>query len=568
MQPCELVLTNVQIADVLLQRLYSGWIGISGGRFVYVEAGEPPDALHADTRLDVGGAVVAPGLIDAHMHIESSLITPRRFAEAVIPFGTTTILSDPHEVGNVAGEAGVRWMIGASLNVPLRIYHAIPSCVPATDPDLEWVNEVFNPTIIERLAGEPTVIALGEVMDYMGLLGANPRLQAIVEAAKGRGLMVEGHIPTLEGAALSQYLAHGVSSDHTLTFEAKITEQISKGVTVMLQTKSITPENVAVVNRLADRSRVVLITDDIEPSLLVYGHLSRMVTMAVAAGMEPLAALAAATTYPARYLGLRDLGAIAPGYRADFMVLDDLTAFPPQQVYIGGEKQAAGGQMIGTDLPNQPEQPSYPKAPTGFDETRFRVADAGDTRTVTANVVTLQTKKTTLTKLETLSLVLDDGYAQFSTGDNLALVGLFARNGAHQFVGVIQHTGLVRGAFASTVAHDCHNLIVIGRDVPSMVTAANTVAALGGGVAVADGEQVIAQLDLPYFGLLSDEPLATVAAGMTAIEDGLRGLGVDHSRPFLTLSIMGLSVSPYVKFTDRGIVDTETRELMPAYIAP
>ncbi|MEL6270364.1 MAG: adenine deaminase C-terminal domain-containing protein [Chloroflexota bacterium] len=562
MMTCDLILANARVADVFRQRLFDGWVGIKDGRFVYVEPGTPPDSINAAETIDVDGAIVMPGLIDSHMHIESSLITPRRFAEAVLPWGTTTILSDPHEVGNVAGEGGVRWMMDASADLPLRVLHSIPSCVPATDPALEWVGEVFDADTIARLATHPTVIALGEVMDYIGLLGANPRLQGIVERAMEADLLVEGHIPTLAGDDLSYYLSQGVSSDHTLTFEAKINEQISKGVTVMLQTKSITPDNIKVVLDLPDRSRVVLITDDIEPSLLVKGHLSRMVTMAIEAGMSPMQAFAAATTYPARYLDQRRLGAIAPGYHADFMLLDDLATFPPQAVYVGGQKVAESGAMLAPVNAPEPKTPLYPPLTWDVTGELFRVRPAGIDGDATLPVVALQTKTTTLTKLERIGVTLQDGFAVFADGDDLAITAILARDGETHFAGLIRGTGFERGAFASTVAHDCHNLIVIGRDVDAMVTAARRVHEMGGGVVVADGDAVLAELDLPYFGLLSDRPVADLAVDMERVQEQLRGLGVDHSRPFLTLSIMGLSVSPYVKFTDRGIVDTETRELI------
>lgn len=564
MQHCDFVITNAQIADVFRQRLFHGWIGVRDGRFLYVEQGTPPDSLTTDEVIDLDGKIIMPGLIDSHMHIESSLITPRRFAEAVLPWGTTSILSDPHEVGNVAGEAGVRWMIDASADLPLRVLHSIPSCVPATDPKIEWVGEVFNADTIARLAESPTVIALGEVMDYMGLLGANPRLQEIVAQAKRSGLMIEGHIPTLADEPLSEYLAQGISSDHTLTFEKKINEQVSKGVTVMLQTKSITPENIQVVLDLPDPSRIVLITDDIEPSLLVHGHLSRMVQLAVEAGLPPMHAFAAATTYPARYMNQRDLGAIAPGYHADFMVLDDITRFPPQQVYVSGQCVAENGEMLAAIDTPQPDIPHYPPLEWDVSPDLFRVAD--EDGPTTFNVVALQNKKTTLTKLETADVNVQDGFPVFIEGDDLAITAILARDNETRFAGLIRGTGLQDGAFASTVAHDCHNLIVIGRDPVAMATAAQRVHQMGGGVVIARDKDILAELELTYFGLLSDDPVADVAEDMEAVQAQLRALGVEHSRPFLTLSIMGLSVSPYVKFTDRGIVDTEKREFVQSIV--
>ncbi|MCI0475553.1 MAG: amidohydrolase family protein, partial [Anaerolineales bacterium] len=265
----DLVIYNARIADVFRMRVFDGWVGIRDGRFVYVEEGAPPKEIVADETRDLGGRVIAPGLIDAHMHIESSLLTPRGFAQAVVPHGTTTVLADPHEVANVAGEEGVRWMIRASQNLPLRIFYAIPSCVPATSPEIEWTRAVFDADTVKRLAQEPSVIALGEVMDYGQVLADGEHLRGMVSAAHDAGLLVEGHIPTLSGTDLSQYLAWRITSDHTLTTPDKISEQISKGVAVMLQSKSVTRDNIAAVNDLSDRSRVLLVTDDIEPSLLM-----------------------------------------------------------------------------------------------------------------------------------------------------------------------------------------------------------------------------------------------------------------------------------------------------------
>ena len=556
------LLVNARIADVFRYRLFEGWVGIRDGRFVAVEAGSAPPGISATETQDIAGRIVMPGLIDSHLHIESSLLTPRRFAEAVLPFGTTTILSDPHEVGNVAGEAGVKWMIAASQDLPLRIYHSIPSCVPATSPELEWTHEVFDAATIRRLAAQPTVIALGEVMDYRGLLGPNERLRSIVAAAKESNLLIEGHIPTLAGIELSQYLAHGISSDHTLTFAAKIKEQISKGLAVMLQTKSLTAENMATVADLPDRSPIILITDDIEPSLLVAGHLSRIVSLAIECGMPPLEAIAAATIRPARYLGLRDHGAIAPGYLADFLVMDDIAAFPPLGVYVNGQRVAQAGAMDIAIARENPAQPDYPGIPGAFAAGDFKLDGSGGGGSVQAQVVALRDKHSTLTELERRVARLQDGHAQFQAGDGLALAAVIARDGSSRTVGLIAKTGLRQGAWASSVAHDCHNLLVIGRSPEAMAQAANAVHAIGGGVAVAAREGVIASLRLPYFGLLSDEPVAEVARGLAAVEDAMRRIGAQQTRPFLTFSIMSLSVSPYAKFTDKGIVDTESRQLI------
>ena len=291
------------------------------------------------------------------MHIESSLLTPRRFAEAVVPWGTTAVLADPHEVANVAGEEGIRWMIRASMGLPLRVYQAIPSCVPATSADLEWTAARIDEASVRRLAAEPSVIALGEVMDYRRVLEGDAEMRAMVGAARDAGLLVEGHIPTLRGMELSDYLAWGIGSDHTLTGPDKIREELSKGAAVMLQDKSIRPDTMAAVAALADRSRVLLVTDDTEPSLLREGHLSRMVAKAVRHGLDPIEALASATLRPARYLGLRDQGALAPGFLADFLVLRRRRSFrPTRSMSAASSSRAAGAARRRSPRPRRPRR--------------------------------------------------------------------------------------------------------------------------------------------------------------------------------------------------------------------
>jgi adenine deaminase len=560
MIPLDLLLYNVRIADVFRMRVFDGWIGIRNGRFIYVEEGTPPTNMDAQEKRDLSGCILVPGLIDSHMHIESSHVTPRGFAQAVLPHGTTAVLADAHEVANVAGEEGVRWMIRAGQGLPLRIYHAIPSCVPATSPELEWTSAVFDASVVKRLAQEPGVIALGEVMDYGAVLANGSRLRGLVDAAHQEGLLVEGHIPTLRGSDLSQYLAWRITSDHTLTTPEKIREQISKGLAVMLQTKSCTPENMAAINDLADRSRILLVTDDIEPSLLVKGHLSLIVNLTIGAGMSPIEAIASATIRPARYLGLRDLGGIAPGMHADFSVLDNLGLFSPRQVFVGGECVAEQGKLTVNNLPLTPPLPADVVLPGPFVAEDFRLVTTGKTEGV-ANAVVIKNATTSLTELERVPLSIENGYPKL--GQALALVAVIARNRSSQSIGIVKNFGLREGAVASSFAHDSHNLLVVGRETSAMAIAANAVREMGGGVAVVRGGLVIASLKLPVLGLLSDAPLEELVRDFDLIEQALRDLGVLHKRPFLMLSLLSLSVSPNFKFTDKGVIDTESRRLLP-----
>lgn len=592
MQPLDVILSGARIADVFRLRQFSGWVGIRDDRFLYVEEGAVPAAAVADERRDLGGSLIVPGLIDAHMHIESSLLTPRRFADAVVPWGTTTVLADPHEVANVAGEAGLAWMINASRGLALDVRIAIPSCVPATSNELEWTGAAFDAGVVDRFSGDPSVAALGEVMDYRRAvdesLPARDELVGMIDLAARRGLLVEGHIPTLRGTELSEYLSLGIGSDHTLTEPSKLAEGLSKGLVVMLQHKSLTKEVIAAVAALPDRSRILLVTDDVEPSLLTSGHLSHIVERAVETGMDPSEALASATVRPARYLGLDRgrgrRGGIAPGYRSDFLVLDELDRFPPREVWIAGQIVAVEGKMVGPG--ERPEfAPAGQGAPAGrrdfsarewggdgttpllpgpFRRQDFRLASPTVERGI-ANAIRIENLINSLTTLSRIRLDLADGFPVWPRDRDLCLVASVARGGAGRSIGVVENLGMRSGAYASSFAHDSHNLLVVGRDPEKMAAAANDLRERRGGIVLLDEGAVAAHVPLPVFGLLSDEPCEVVAGRFDELEHALARLGMKRSRPFLMLSLLALSVSPHYKISDRGIVDTEARSLLAPF---
>ncbi|MBW6455700.1 MAG: amidohydrolase family protein, partial [Trueperaceae bacterium] len=507
---------------------------------------------------------------DAHMHIESSLVTPRRFAEAALPWGTTTVLQDPHEVANVLGAPGIRWMVRASQGLPLRVLSAVSSCIPATSPDIETPNASIRPDDVLELAREPGVVALGEVMDFQGLVDGDPHLVAMVRAGAEAGLSLEGHVPTLTGPALSRYVAHGIRSDHTLATPEKLREQLRKGLWVMLQEKSLTADVVAAVMALPDRSRVMLITDDVMPNRLTSGHMSRIVATAIAQGWEPLDAVAAATLRPASYLGLRDLGAIAPGQHADYLVCDALDAWPPRQVVRGGAVVAGGGRVV----PFAAETPADPLLATPFavrevPEALLTLPTGPGRRTARARVIVVNDTNS-FTRLEERDVVVDDGVP---VADDLALALVIPRAALRgplppRFeVGLVAGLGLRRGGWASSFAHDSHNVFVLGRSPADMAAALRAVLDAGGGMAFAPGDgRPVAALPLPLAGLLSDEPIDAVAAGFDALERGLRDAGVAVRHPVLLLTLLPLTVSPDWKISDKGIVDVERRRVLPPLV--
>jgi len=571
--PRDLLVHGAEIVDVITASTYRGWFTVQGGRFVEVEAGEPPagEALAVRARVDLGGATVQPGLIDVHMHIESSLVTPRRFAEAVLPHGTTTVLQDPHEIGNVLGAPGIRWMVHAAQGLPLRVLSAIPSCIPATSADIETPNAGIRPDEVLALAREPGVVALGEMMDFQGVLDGDPQRLAVLRAGAAAGLSLEGHVPTLTGPALSRYVAHGIRSDHTLMTPAKLREQLRKGLWVMLQEKSLTPDVIAAVNALPDRSRVLLITDDVMPNRLTGGHLSHVVATAVARGWDPLDAAAAASLRPATYLGLRDLGAIAPGQHADYLVGERLNAFPPRQVVRAGAVVAEAGRAA----PIAAETPADPLLATGFGvhevpAERLALPTGRGRRTVRARVIVVN-EVNSFTRLEERDVEVVDGVP---LDTDLALAVVIPRAslratppaGLDLAVGLVAGLGLQRGGWASSFAHDSHNVFVLGRAPDAMASALRAVLAAAGGMAFASDTSAVRLVPLPLAGLLSDEPIATVAEAFDALEQAVREAGATVKHPILLLTLLPLTVSPDWKLSDKGVVDVAGRRVLAPLI--
>jgi adenine deaminase len=569
----DLLVEGATIVDVVRLTSYRGWFAVEAGRFVEVEEGDAPspEALPARARVDVGGAVVQPGMLDVHMHIESSLVTPRRFAEAVLPWGTTTILQDPHELANVLGARGIRWMVRASQGLPLRVYSAISSCIPATSPEIETPNASITPDEVRELAREPGVLALGEMMDFAGLLEGDAHLRAMLDAGREAGLSLEGHVPTLTGAELSRYVAHGIRSDHTLMTPAKLRESLRKGLWVMLQEKSLTRHVIDAIMSLADRSRVLLITDDVMPNRLTSGHMSRIVETAIAKGWEPFDAIAAATLRPATYLGLRDLGAITPGYRADFLVSDELAGFPPRQVAVAGETVAEGGRVrpIEATTP-EPETLATPFATRDVPEAALALPTGPGRRTVRARVVRVNAT-TSFTTLDERDVLVEDGVP---LDDDLVLATVIPRaalaGGMPQpVVALVGGLGLREGGWAATFAHDSHNVFVLGRTPRAMARALHAVLEVGGGMAfAADDAAEVELLPLPLAGLLTDEPIEIVGAGFERLEAGLRAAGVRVKHPVLLLTLLPLTVSPEWKVSDKGVVDVARRVVVAPLLGP
>lgn len=568
--PLDLLITNVTLANVLTGEMYPAEIGIWGGRIASVEPPGTQPRRRAGRVLDGRGRIAVPGLVDSHMHIESTLVTPAHFAEAVLPHGTTTVAEDPHELANVMGLEGVRLFWRASRNLPLRVYFLVPTCVPAA-AGLETAGGEIGPAEVREMLGWDGVIGLAEVMDAGAVVDEDPRMAAIVAEGRRAGGVLEGHNPMLRGRDLQAYIAAGIDSDHTLAPPEVIVEKLRLGVTVQLQERYLSPELVGALNALPPEAlmNVCLVTDDVAPDYLeAYGHLDQVVRTAIQLGMAPTAALRAATVTPARRLHLLDRGCIAPGRAADIVLVGDMASFRVDTVVVGGEVVVEEGRLCwraaagdGLDALRGTVHLA-PLTPSDF-TVPLPLAEG----TLHARVITCVPGETRTQAGET-QVTVRAGRVVLDGRDNLALITVFeryGRSGGRAF-GLVEGLGLRGGAIATTYAHDSHNLAVIGRDVLDMVTAANAVIAAGGGMAVARGGEVKALVELPLAGILSPRPLVEVAAAVRRFTAACADLGVVHPHLLMRLSTFTLPVSSGLRITDRGLVDAERRELVDLWM--
>jgi adenine deaminase len=504
--------------------------------------------------VDVAGAALTPGFVDAHMHLESTKLWVDEFTRAVLPHGTTAVAADPHELANVFGVPGVAALAKAAAGLPITFGICASSCVPASP--FESPGAEVHAAEVRELLDEYGAIGVAEVMNFPGVVAGDAELLAKIAAAGDR--RVDGHAPGLSGPALDAYLAAGVESDHECTMLAEAEEKRRKGMWIFIRQGSAS-KNVADLIPTVLRhgtDRIALCSDDREPdTILADGHVNDCVRLAVACGVPVEEALVLATANPAQYHNFHQLGWLAPGYQADVLCFDSLDRMQPASVYQAGRLVAAGGQVVPGAVPDSPA-PDWMRGSVHFDTLPAAGAFALDPPAGgRARVIGIAADT-----LTTAHLVLDvtdpaAGVARIAVAERHLRTGRIG-------LGYVQGFGLQRGAIASTVAHDAHNCMVVGELGPGgpdeMAVAVARLAELGGGqVAVLDG-RVIAEVPLPIAGLMSDQPAAAVAAGVEHLEHIAAGqLGVAIGTPFMHLSFLGLSVIPELRITDRGLVDVD-----------
>jgi adenine deaminase len=556
-EPVDLLLANARVVNVFSAEVHEADVAIAGDTIVGLGRG-----WEARRVVDLQGRHVTPGFIDAHVHVESAMVPPRELARAVVPRGVTTLVADPHEIANVLGLDGVRFMLESARGAPLTVLVNAPSCVPATE--METSGASLPAAELATLLGEAGVLGLAEVMDYPGVVAGRPDALAKLEAFRDRP--VDGHCPGLSGPALGAYVAAGIGSDHECTTIEEAREKLRLGMVIFLReaTGAHDLRTLLPLVTAENERRFCLCTDDREPAdLLAEGSIDHLVRVAIAEGLAPLTAIRLATLNAAEHFRLRDRGALAPGRRADLVVLDDLRSPRPDLVYVAGRLVARGGALL-EPLPPAPV-PSSVAGSVRVDWSRvdLRIPAAGRrVRVIRALPDRI------VTESEMADAAIRDGEAVADPARDLLKMAVIERHGRRGTVGLgfVAGIGLRRGALASTVAHDHHNLVAIGADDRSMQTAARAVAAAGGGQAVADGDCVLALLPLPIAGLMSDLPMEEVRDRADDLAAAARALGSPLRHPFTTMSFLALEVVPKLKLTDLGLVDVERFAPVPLFV--
>lgn len=556
-EPADLLLRGGRVINVFSGAIEAADIAIVDGRIAGLGAG-----YSARETVDLGGAYVAPGLIDAHVHIESSLCIPAQFAQAVVPHGVTTVVADPHEIANVAGLAGVRFMAQNSAGLPLSVVLMASSCVPATH--METTGATLAAAGLAQLLADGTVHGLAEVMNFPGVVYGDPEVLAKIEAFEGRPR--DGHAPALTGKQLNAYTASGIGSEHECTTVAEAREKLARGLYILIR-EATNAHNLHALLPMIDEynsRRLCFCTDDRIPSDLIdQGTIDYMVREAIRYGVPPVTALRMATLNTTEWFGLHDRGAIAPGRRADLIIFNDLQEVQPRLVYVGGKLVAENGVMLAPAPATSIAAAVGSTVNIRWDTVDLRVPARGARMRVIGSLL-----NQLVTEERILPVVAVDGYAVADPAQDVLKMAVIERHKGSGALGLgfIQGIGLHRGAMAGTVAHDHHNLVVIGADDASMLAAARSVAEMGGGLAVAEGADIRATLPLPVAGLMSDRPIAEVRAGYDALIAAAQELGSPLHDPFMAMSFMALEVIPKLKLTDQGLVDVEQFKIVPLFV--
>ena len=553
----DLLLKNGKIINVFSGEIYSTDVAIYKGMIVGLGEG-----YHAKNEIDISNQYLSPGFIDGHIHLESSMVKVSEFARTVVPLGTTSVVIDPHEIANVFGLEGIRYMLKSSKYNPLNIFMMLPSCVPASSFGTSGAN--LNITDLYHLFEEKWVLGLGEMMNFQGVLNKVPEVLDKIAIASNK--CIDGHAPNLSGKDLCAYISTKIRSDHECTTVEEAREKLRLGMYIMLREGSVTRnllDLLPLINSENSR-RCFFCCDDRHPKdLIEEGHINYIIKTAIKEGIPPITAIRMATLNTAEYFRLRNLGAIAPGYSADLVVFDNFQNFKILKVFKDGKLVAENGKLLDLNPKplNVPIRSSVNIKWLKLED--FSIPDKKRKcriiKIIPGQVITEKVIERPKTK---------DGLVIADIEKDILKVAVIERHHASEKVnvGLVKGTGLKKGAIGSSVAHDCHNIIIVGTNEKDMLNVGAAIAKMGGGLAISVDEKIINSLPLPIAGLMSDKTLPEVKENLDSIYKTAQELGITVDDPFMAIAFLSLEVIPHLKITNLGLIDVDQSKIVDLFV--
>lgn len=544
----DLIIKNAKVIDIFQNRIIDGNIAIKDGLFIGVGDYEDGDKI-----IDAKGNYVSPTMTDGHVHIESSMVSPAEFLKCLVARGVSTIIADPHEITNVCGLDGIKYIIDEVKDLPVNVYIMLPSCVPATP--FETSGAILKAKDYDEIIKDKHILGLGELMDFVGTVNRDKDIMDKIKLAKDNNMVIDGHAPMLSGKALDDYVLAGVNTDHECSTVEEMQEKIQRGMYIQLREgtaaknleellKGVTPYNI---------SRCFFCTDDRHPEdLLKDGSVDNNVRKAIKLGMEPLNALKMATINPVECYKLEKLGAIAPGYKADFFIFEDLEDIQAKEVFLSGEKIAENGKTI-VDFPQKLSSKVLSKMKVNEVSSKDLNLKLNKNK---VNIIQMQ-KDSLLTKKVVREVEIEDNHFKYSDDDIKKIAVIERHTGKSTIaIGLIEGYDIKNGAIGTTIAHDSHNMIVIGDNDDDMVCVINKIREMGGGMAISSNSEIIDCLKLDIAGIMSSDSIEDVEKNMKRLLKNARKLGIKEGiDPFMTMGFMALPVIPEIKITDKGLFD-------------
>ncbi len=564
----DMVLKNGSLINVFSGEIYKANIYIYDKYIANVVECNLDTITLGKNIIDIDGKFVSPGFIDSHVHVESSHLTPVNFARAILPKGTTTIIADPHEIANVLGIDGVTYMIENSKDVPMNQYYLIPSCVPSV-VGLENAGAEFDDIEIEKMLDLPRILGLGEVMDFVGVINQSDRMTKIVETAIKKGMFIQGHAPELIGNELSAYICGGPISCHETRDGRQAPDKIRKGMYIDARESSISKNISSIVKNIKHMKsprNLTLCTDDREPrDILEVGHINDCVRVAVKAGLDPIEAIRATTLNTAQEYKLDKIGAIAPGYFADIVVLDNLVDFNVLKTFWQGKLIAENDSLVVEIKSPKLDIKCLNSVYVGeLSESDFKIKSPIQNGEIEIEVLSYLTKERSITDRKTVLVKAKNGFIDISENSNLNFVAIVNRHNLNNNIAlaVVENFYLKEGGVGTTYSHDSHNLTIVFNKPNEALAITKKIKELGGGIVTSENGEITGILPFPIAGMLSDQPAEILAKEISQMNKILRKMGIESASPITRPSTLALIVIPNAKMSDLGLIDVKEQKVI------